>query len=66
MASPILAAILSFLIPGVGQFYAGHMFRGIGVFILAAIVAIFSLFSGSLIIAVVAAIDAYSLASKSN
>ncbi len=66
MASPILAAILSFLIPSVGQFYAGHMFRGIGLFILASIVAIFTLFSGSLIIAVVAAIDAYSLASKTN
>ncbi len=66
MASPILAAILSFIIPGAGQFYAGHMFRGIGLFILASIVAIFTLFSGSLIIAVVAAIDAYSLASKTN
>ena len=66
MASPILAAILSFLIPGVGQFYAGHMFRGIFLFILALIVAIFTLFSGSLIIAVVAAIDAYALASKTN
>ena len=66
MASPILAAILSFLIPGVGQFYAGHMFRGLLLFVLAIIVALFTLFSGSLIIAVVAAIDAYSLASKAN
>ena len=66
MASPVLAAILSFLVPGLGQFYAGHMFRGIGLFVLAVIVAIFTFFAGTLIIAVVAAIDAYSLASKTN
>ena len=66
MASPVLAAILSFLVPGLGQFYAGHMFRGIGLFVLAVIVVIFTFFAGTLIIAVVAAIDAYSLASKTN
>jgi len=66
MASPLIAAILSFLIPGLGQFYAGHLLRGIGLFILAVIVVIFTAFIGGLLIAVVAAIDAYSLAAKTS
>jgi len=66
MASPLIAAILSFLIPGLGQFYAGHLLRGIGLFILAVIVAIVTAFIGSLLVAVVAAIDAYSLATKTS
>jgi len=66
MASPLIAAILSFLIPGLGQFYAGHLLRGIGLFILAVIVAIFTAFVGGLVIAVVAAIDAYFLAAKTS
>lgn len=31
MANPILAAILSIVIPGLGQFYDGHFLRGVGV-----------------------------------
>ncbi|MCK5217493.1 MAG: hypothetical protein KAJ93_06875 [Methanosarcinales archaeon] len=64
MASPILAALLSFIIPGLGQFYAGHMTRGILLFIFANIVAILTLYMVNMPIMVVAAIDAYVLASK--
>ncbi|MBW6518112.1 MAG: hypothetical protein RQ743_13605 [Bacteroidales bacterium] len=64
MASPLLAAIFSVIIPGLGQFYAGHLLRGIGVFILAVIVGIITGLTGSPVIAIVAAIDAYYLASK--
>lgn len=34
MANPILAAILSFLIPGLGQAYAGDIKKGIMFFII--------------------------------
>jgi len=34
MASSILAAILSFFIPGLGQFYSGHFLRGVLIFII--------------------------------
>jgi TM2 domain-containing membrane protein YozV len=64
MASPILAALLSFIIPGLGQFYAGYMIRGILLFIFANIVAILTLYMVNMPIMVVAAIDAYALASK--
>ncbi|MDD3621445.1 MAG: hypothetical protein PHQ81_03470 [Methanofollis sp.] len=37
MASPILALILSFLIPGLGQFYTGQFLKAIGLFVLAVI-----------------------------
>lgn len=40
MVNPILAAILSFFIPGLGQFYAGSLQKGIVMFLLAAIIAI--------------------------
>jgi len=33
MASPILALILSFFVPGLGQFYCGHFLRGICVYL---------------------------------
>lgn len=34
MANSILAAILSFLIPGLGQFYCGNLIKGLLMFIL--------------------------------
>ena len=37
MANPILAAILSFILPGIGQIYAGDTQKGI-IFIVVAIV----------------------------
>ncbi|WNY25002.1 hypothetical protein [Methanolapillus millepedarum] len=33
MASPLLAAIFSFFIPGLGQFYDGHFLRGAIIFV---------------------------------
>lgn len=40
MANSILAAILSFLIPGLGQFYAGSLMKGIGLFVVWIIIAL--------------------------
>ena len=41
MANSLLAAILSFFIPGLGQFYCGHFLRGLFVFIMFSILAFF-------------------------
>lgn len=37
MASPILALILSFFIPGLGQFYTGQMLKAAALFVMAVI-----------------------------
>ena len=37
MASPVLAVILSFFVPGLGQFYTGQFLKAIVLFILAVI-----------------------------
>ncbi len=37
MASPILALILSFFIPGLGQLYTGQFVKAVGLFLLAVI-----------------------------
>lgn len=66
MASPILAALMSLLIPGLGQFYAGHLLRGLGIFLFDVIVAIATAFMGIPLVHIVAAIDAYYLAAKTN
>lgn len=42
MASPILAVILSFFIPGLGQFYTGQFLKAIALFLLAVIFALLS------------------------
>ena len=42
MASPILAVILSFFIPGLGQFYTGQLMKAVALFVLAAIFAALS------------------------
>ncbi|GAA5262661.1 DUF5683 domain-containing protein [Methanocalculus sp. MC3] len=39
MASPILAVILSFFIPGLGQFYTGQFLKAIALFVMAALFA---------------------------
>ena len=70
MANGILAAILSFIIPGLGQAYAGDIKKGIVFFIVALIVATvaFLVFRQwlyiiiELIVALYAAYDAYSMA----
>jgi len=69
MASPLLAAILSFFIPGLGQFYAGHFFRGVFVFIGAIILFVIS--AATIILGIIYFIywvwnivDAYQLATK--
>jgi len=45
MANQLLAAIFSFFIPGLGQFYAGSFLRGVLIFISACILGIISLFT---------------------
>ena len=41
MASPLLALILSFFIPGLGQFYTGQFLKAILLFVAAGILAFF-------------------------
>lgn len=68
MANAILAAILSFLFPGIGQIYAGAMQKGIIFFviflILVALTYMVSFYASiiELIFAIYAAYDAYTLA----
>ncbi|MBE6489721.1 MAG: hypothetical protein UIB31_09625 [Methanobrevibacter sp.] len=67
MANPILAAILSFIIPGLGQAYAGDIKKGVIFFVIAVILAIVAFFTAfltsilCLIFAIYAAYDAYKL-----
>ena len=70
MANKILAAILSFLIPGLGQAYAGNLKRGIIFFVIAlvlGIIIVYVLGSASwayiisLLYAIYAAYDAYTI-----
>ena len=69
MANVILAAILSFIIPGLGQAYAGDIKKGIIFFIAAILIIIIATFVFrmwiiyilSLIISLYAAYDAYQM-----
>ena len=71
MANEILAAILSFLIPGLGQAYAGDLKKGIIFFVIALVLGIIIVYvlGGatwayiiSLIYEIYAAYDAYQMA----
>ena len=71
MANEILAAILSFLIPGLGQAYAGDLKKGIIFFVIAlvlGIIIVYVLGSASwayiisLLYSIYAAYDAYKMA----
>lgn len=70
MASPILAAILSFLIPGLGQAYAGDIKKGAIFFVICIIVWILAtlifrhwvVWLIDVIYALYAAFDAYQMA----
>ncbi|MDR0767052.1 MAG: hypothetical protein LBE57_01185 [Methanosarcinales archaeon] len=70
MANALLAAILSFFIPGLGQFYCGSLLRGLLIFIGALIVfaiAIFIPIIGAIIAFVywiANIVDAFALAQK--
>ncbi len=69
MANAILAAILSFIIPGLGQFYCGSMMKGliflVIAIILGALTSMVFIYLGiiSFIFAIYAAYDAYQMAS---
>ena len=70
MANPILAAILSFFIPGLGQFYSGNLMKGIAFFVVAIILAavVLMVFKAwlyciiSILFSLYAAYDAYNMA----
>ncbi len=68
MANPILAAIISFIFPGIGQIYAGKLQKGIIMFVIFIILAAINLLGIpfvwiiSLIYAIYAAYDAYQIA----
>jgi len=69
MASQILAAILSFFIPGLGQFYAGSFLRGLFIFILTLVIGAISfltiiVFIISFIFWIWNIVDAYQLAGR--
>lgn len=67
MANAILAAILSFLIPGLGQAYAGDIKKGVIFFVVAIILTVVAFLTGfltsiiSLIFGIYAAYDAYKM-----
>lgn len=66
--NPILAAILSFIIPGLGQAIVGDVKKGVIFFVIAIVLAIISFLTGfltsivGLIFAIYAAYDAYKMA----
>jgi TM2 domain-containing membrane protein YozV len=68
VANPILAAVLSLILPGLGQIYAGKMMMGIVLIIVAIILYIasnmISMYIGilSLIVLIYAIYDAYTTA----
>ncbi|MEN6517837.1 MAG: DUF5683 domain-containing protein [Methanospirillum sp.] len=68
MVSPLLAVILSFFIPGLGQFYTGQLFKAILLFILAVVFAALSTvligIPFYLIVWVYSMYDAYTAAQK--
>lgn len=67
MANAILAAVLSFILPGIGQMYAGDAKRGLIFFLVYLILAVAAFFTGfllsiiTLIIRVYTAYDAYKM-----
>lgn len=70
MANAILAAILSFLIPGLGQAYAGDIKKGIIFFVIAIVIGLFAtmifrhwvVWIVNMLYALYAAYDAYLMA----
>ncbi|NLV27233.1 MAG: hypothetical protein GXY48_08735 [Methanomicrobiales archaeon] len=70
MASPLIALVLSFFIPGLGQFYTGQLLKAILLFVAAVIFAALStILIGIpfyLIVWIYSMFDAYSKAKESN
>jgi|GEM_PF-4062958 len=70
LKSPGLAAVLSLIVPGAGQVYAGHVARGVAFFVAAVIswVLIFFLIGFILlpVVAIGGAVDAHQLVQKAN
>lgn len=70
MASPLIALILSFFIPGLGQFYTGQLLKAILLFVAAVIFGILSMISIGipfyLIVWIYSMFDAYTRAKEMN
>ncbi|MCK9152006.1 hypothetical protein [Methanobacterium alcaliphilum] len=70
MVNPILAAIASLIIPGLGQLLAGDAKKGVIFFVIAVILGSLNVFVSpfigiiSLVFAIYAAYDAYQMASE--
>ena len=67
MANSLIAAVLTFLIPGLGQLYAGRLLRAVGMFLLTG--AVVALLAATIVLAplvvlvyIAVAIDAYRIA----
>lgn len=70
MASPLIALILSFFIPGLGQFYTGQLLKAILLFVAAVIFGILSMIIIGipfyLIVWIYSMFDAYTWAKEMN
>ena len=68
MASSLIAAVLSFFIPGLGQFYTGQLTKAIILFVAAVIFAILSTILIGIpfyiIVMIYSMVDAYNAAAK--
>jgi len=53
------AAFLSLLVPGLGQFYAGRLWRGVLIFLLTALVGLLTMGLALPLMWIVAVVDAY-------
>lgn len=68
MASPLVAAVLSFFIPGLGQFYTGQLIKAVLLFLAAVIFALLSTILIGIpfyiIVWIYSMVDAYNAADK--
>jgi TM2 domain-containing membrane protein YozV len=62
--NPLIAFLLSFLVIGVGQMYAGQVTKGVGLFILALIISVLIVPHAVLGVWIISVCDAYCVARK--
>jgi TM2 domain-containing membrane protein YozV len=60
----LTAAILSLIVPGLGQFYSGRIWRGLAVFMLTGVVGFLTGGIGLAAMMIIAAVDAYNIYGK--
>jgi len=64
--SPGLAALLSLLVCGAGQIYAGRWLRGLGFLAVAVVLTLSGVWPLAIVILLASIVDAYNLAKKFN